>query len=90
MWSFHLQVHFQQRRPDPDDAVAPTIQIARPVLPELLVSKTVDDWAQEARDDVDEQEEDVTDLQAQSGEEGDQSGLKGGNHEGQHAQQQLK
>lgn len=90
MWSFHLLVHSLQHRPDPDDAVAPTSQVPGPVLPELLVAKTIDDGAQEAGDDVDEQEEDVTDLQTPVGEEGDESSLKGGNHKGKHAQQQLK
>lgn len=70
--------------------MAPASQVARPVLPEQLVPKAVDDGAQEARDYVDEQEENVTYLQAEPGKEGDERGLKGGNHEGQHAEQQLE
>ena len=70
--------------------MAPTGQVPGPVLPELLVPEAVDDGAEEARDDVDKQEEDVADLQAQAGEEGDEGSLKGGHHEGKHAQQQLE
>lgn len=70
--------------------MAPTGQVPSPVLPELLVPKTVDHGAQETRDDVDDQEEDVTNLQTEAREERDESGLKGGNHKGKHAQQQLE
>ena len=90
MLLFHLQVRFQYHWPDPDDAVAPTSQVPRPVLPELLISKTIDHGAQETGDDVDDQEEDVTNLQTETGEKGDESSLKGGNHIGKHAEQQLK
>lgn len=67
-----------------------TGKVSGPVLPELLIMKAIDHGAQEARDDVDKQEEDVSNLQAQLREERDQSRLKGGNHKGEHAQQQLK
>lgn len=67
-----------------------TGKVSGPVLPELLITKAIDHGAQEARDDVDKQEEDVSNLQAQLREERDQSRLKGGNHKGEHAQQQLK
>lgn len=70
--------------------MAPTSQVPGPVLPELLVPKTVDDRAHETGDDVDNQKEDVTNLQTEAGEEGDESCLKGRNHECKHAQQQLK
>ena len=85
MWLFDLQVDLLHHGPDPDDT-ASTSQGPGPVLPEQLVPETVDDGAQEARDDVDEQEEDGTNLQAEPREEGDE----GGNHEGEHAQQQLR
>lgn len=65
-------------------------QILGPVLSEKLVPEPIDNWAHEARDDVDEQEKDVADLQDELGEQGDENSLEGGNHEGQHAQQQLK
>lgn len=70
--------------------MAPTSQVPGPVLPEQLVTKTIDDRTHETGDDVDDQEEDVTNLQTESREDGDESSLKGRNHEGKHAQQQLK
>lgn len=81
---------FQHHRPDPEDALTLEYQVPGPVLPEELIPKAVDNGAEETWDDVDEQEEDVADLQAQQGEDGDESSLQGGNHEGQHAQQQLR
>lgn len=70
--------------------MAPTGQVPGPVPPELLVPETIDDGTHEARDDVDDEDEDVADLQAQAGEERDESRLEGGNHEGEKAEQQLE
>lgn len=79
-----------KRRQDPRRPATPTGHVLDPVLPEELVPAAVDHGAQEARDDVDQQEEDVPDLQDQQREERDESGLQGGNYEGQHAEHQLE
>ncbi len=70
--------------------MALTGQIPGPVHSKLLISKTIDNRAHETRDDVDNQEEYVTNLQTEAGKEGDESSLKGRNHKGEQAQQQLK
>ncbi len=70
--------------------MAPTSQVPGPVLPELLIPKAIDHRAHETGNDVDDQEEDVTNLQTEAGEEVDESSLKGRNHKGKHAQQQLE
>lgn len=81
---FLLQVHLQYGWSDPGRTTAG--QVPGPVLPEQLIPKTVNDWAHETRDDVDDQKEDVSDFQAQAGEEGDERRLKRRNHKGQHAE----
>lgn len=78
----NLQVNPQQRGSDPDGTVALTSKVTGPILPELLIPKTIYHRTHEPRNDVNDQEEDVTNLQTEAREEGDESSLKGRNHKG--------
>lgn len=77
--------HLWQVDPAPQE-----LKVHLQVFPELFVSEAIDDWAEAARQDADDQEVCKSDLQDLTGEDQQEDDLHVGGNVGEHAHEELR